>query len=125
MSLTCMTLHPSPPCRLQEWNRLDALLLVWGKAMLKLDAEFHTAVAALTPGGTAHRPAGTATAVQRGNDDAGGLGNADLQSHAVRQQVGSEGVWMLNTGALEVSHKMHIDLHQVGVCMCGGGVGGV
>ena len=30
-------------------------------------------------------------------------------------------VWMLNTGALEVSHKMHIDLHQVG----GGGAGSV
>ena len=146
-----------PPCLLQEWNHLDALLLVWGKAMLRLDASFHTAVAALISGGTVpppevhrrHGPASTAadatTAVQQGdddgggldisdqpghavhdsNDDAGGLGGVDLYSHAVHQQVGSEGVWMLNTGALEVSHKMHIDLHQVGVCMCGGGVGGV
>ena len=160
--------------------------------MLKLDAEFHTAVAALTPGGTVHRPrtasaaadvslhtgvaalipggtgppdtatattAADAIAVQRGNDeggglgiagqpghavrdgvddtgglgvvdlhssavrgdDAGGLGVVNLHSHAVRQQFGSENVWMLNTGALEVSHKMRIDLHEV---HWGGGWGG-
>ena len=116
--------HPTPPHLLQEWNRLDALLLAWGKIMLKLDAEFHTVVAALTPGGTAavHRlgtTADDAAAVQQGGPDdgsSGGLGVADLHSHAVRQQVGSESVWTLNTGALEVSHKMRFDLHQLGVC---------